>query len=139
MINQVTLVGRLTREAVLRKTPGGVSVAQFTVACERRVKVEGQPTADFISCVCWNKVADNLLKYTGKGSLIGVEGKIQTRSYEDPTTKKKMYVTEVLANSVQFLSRKENVNVIEAAIPSNEYETFPSSDTLDIRDDDLPF
>ena len=78
MINRVILVGRLTKDPILRKTQSGASVTSFTVACDRRIKAEGQPTADFINCVCWNKVADNTAQYTHKGSLVGVEGRIQT-------------------------------------------------------------
>ena len=103
MINRVVLVGRLTRDPQLRKTPNGASVTSFTVACDRRgEKVEGQPTADFINCVCWNRTADVVAQYTHKGSLVGVEGRIQTRSYDDQSGKR-VFVTEVVADSVQFL------------------------------------
>ncbi len=105
MINRVVLVGRLTKDSALRRTPSGTSVASFTVACDRRNKVEGQPTADFINCVCWGRVAENTNAYTHKGSLVGVEGRIQTRSYDDQSGKR-VYVTEVVADSVQFLEPK---------------------------------
>ena len=109
MINRVVLVGRLTKDSVLRRTPSGTSVASFTLACDRRNKVEGQPTADFINCVCWGKVAENTNAYTHKGSLVGVEGRIQTRSYDDQSGKR-VYVTEVVADSVQFLEPKGSSN-----------------------------
>ena len=80
MINRVVLVGRLTKDPVLRKTANGVSVTSFTLACTRRFKQEGQPDADFINTVAWNKTADIVQQYTHKGSLVGVEGRIQTRS-----------------------------------------------------------
>ena len=83
MINRVVLVGRLTRDPELRKTNSGASVVSFTVACDRRFKTQGQPDADFISCVAWNKVADLMAQYLHKGSLVGVEGRIQTRNYDD--------------------------------------------------------
>ena len=83
MINRVVLVGRLTKDPVLRKTANGASVTSFTLACTRRYKQEGQPDADFINTVVWNKTADSVQQYTHKGSLIGVEGRIQTRSYDD--------------------------------------------------------
>ena len=109
MINRVVLVGRLTKDPVLRRTPNGTSVASFTVACDRRNKVEGQPTADFINCVVWGRVAENTATYTHKGSLVGVEGRIQTRSYDDQSGKK-VYVTEIVAETVQFLEPKGNSN-----------------------------
>ena len=105
MINRVILVGRLTRDPQPRKTPNGKSVTSFTVACDRKTKVEGQENADFINCACWNKLADNVAQYTHKGSLVGVEGRIQTRSYDDQSGKR-VFVTEVLADSVQFLEPK---------------------------------
>lgn len=157
MINRVVLVGRLTRDPVLRKTGSGASVVSFTVACDRRIKTEGQPTADFISCVCWNKVADNTAQYTHKGSLVGVEGRIQTRSYDDQSGRR-VYVTEVVADTVQFLEPKSaasNSMAMNAYTPdygqaNQGYQPdapaqqsysgdFASSDTLDIASDDLPF
>lgn len=105
MINKVILVGRLTRDPQSRKTQNGKSVTSFTVACDRKTKVEGQPSADFINCVAWNKLADNVAQYTHKGSLVGVEGRIQTRSYDDQGGNK-VFVTEVLADGVQFLEPK---------------------------------
>ena len=155
MINRVVLVGRMTKDPVLRKTGTGASVTSFTVACDRRIKTEGQPTADFINCVCWNKVADNTAQFTHKGSLVGVEGRIQTRNYEDQTGKR-VYVTEVVADSVQFLEPKgtNSAAAVNAYTPdydagnqgyqsdnaSPSYSSdFASSDTLDIASDDLPF
>lgn len=126
MINVTTLVGRLTKDPVLRKTGSGTSVTSFTVACDRRIKTEGQPTADYINCVCWNKVADNTAQYTHKGSLVGVEGRIQTRSYDDQTGKR-VYITEVVANSVQFLDSKKVENKEE------------SDSSFELEGDDLPF
>ena len=155
MINRVVLVGRMTKDPVLRKTGTGASVTSFTVACDRRIKTEGQPTADFINCVCWNKVADNTAQFTHKGSLVGVEGRIQTRSYDDQSGRR-VYVTEVVADSVQFLEPKEpnGAAAVNAYTPdydagnqgyqsdnaSPSYSSdFASSDTLDIASDDLPF
>lgn len=105
MINRVVLVGRLTRDPELRKTASNASVVSFTVACDRRYKTQGQPDADFISCVAWNKVADLMVQYLHKGSLVGVEGRIQTRNYDDANGRR-VYVTEVVADSVQFLEPK---------------------------------
>ena len=133
MINRVVLVGRLTKDPVLRKTQSGASVTSFTVACDRRSKQEGQPTADFINCVAWNKVADNTSKYTHKGSLVGVEGRIQTRTFDDKDGKK-VFITEVLVESVQFLDTKSNTQQTETNWNQQE-----QSDELVIDPDDLPF
>ena len=150
MINRVVLVGRLTKDPVLRKTANGASIVSFTVACTRRFKQEGQPDADFINTVAWNKTADIVHQYTHKGSLVGVEGRIQTRSYDDKDGKR-VYVTEVVADSVQFLESK-SAATSNAYVPeqgSNQgYQSdngqsysndFTSSSTLDIASDDLPF
>lgn len=157
MINRVVLVGRLTKDPVLRKTGTGASVTSFTVACDRRIKTEGQPTADFINCVAWNKVADLMAQYLHKGSLVGVEGRIQTRSYDDQSGKR-VYVTEVVADSVQFLEPKSvassqagmqtytpdyGASAQQAYVPDSTPQSyssdFQSSDSLDIASDDLPF
>ena len=159
MINRVVLVGRLTKDVVLRKTPSGASVVSFTVACNRRVQTQEQ-TADYINCVAWNKVAELMAQYLHKGSLIGLEGRIQTRSYDDQSGKR-VYVTEVLAESVQFLEPKGSRNDApsnyvpnqnqygntygqndfnQSSFDSNDYsQDYASRDTLDISSDDLPF
>ena len=153
MINRVVLVGRLTKDPVLRKTANGASVVSFTVACNRLFKQEGQPEADFINTVVWNKTADSVAKYTHKGSLVGVEGRIQTRNYDDKDGKR-VYVTEVVADNVRFLDSRNAGDTNSAYVPeqeipqsseqtSNTYQSFSSdftsNDTLDIADDDLPF
>ena len=146
MINRVVLVGRLTKDPVLRKTANGASVVSFTVACTRRFKQEGQPDADFINTVAWNKTADIVAQYTHKGSLVGVEGRIQTRSYDDQSGKR-VYVTEVVADSVQFLeSKSAAASNANAYVPDYEQgnnqgyqEPYETSSTLDIASDDLPF
>ena len=150
MINRTILVGRLTKDPVLRKTANGSSVTSFTLAVNRKYKQEGQPDADFINTVAWNKTADIVAQYTHKGSLVGVEGRIQTRSYDDQSGKR-VYVTEVVADSVQFLESK-SAAASNAYVPeqgSNQgYQSdndksysndFTSSSTLDIASDDLPF
>lgn len=108
MINSAVLVGRLTKDIEIRQTTSGSKTTSFTLAVNRTSKKEGQPDADFISCVAWNKTAELMAQYLHKGSLIGVEGRIQTRSYDNQQGQK-VYVTEVVANSVQFLdSRSSN-------------------------------
>ena len=109
MINKVVLVGRLTRDIELRKTQSGTSVVSFTIACNRRSRQEGQPDADFISCVAWNRTAENMANYLHKGSLIGVEGRIQTRNYDDRDGKR-VYITEVWAEAVQFLDTRNSAS-----------------------------
>ncbi|MBD8028175.1 single-stranded DNA-binding protein [Ureibacillus sp. Re31] len=102
MINRVVLVGRLTKDPELRYTPSGVPMTRFTVAVNRTFKQEGQPEADFISCIAWRKQAENLANFMKKGSLVGVEGRIQTGSFEGQDGKR-VYTTDVVADSIQFL------------------------------------
>lgn len=106
LINRVVLVGRLTKDPELRYTPSGVPVTRFTIAVNRTfTNQQGEREADFISCVAWRKQAENLANFMRKGSLIGVDGRIQTGSYEGPDGKR-VYTTEVVAESVQFLEPK---------------------------------
>ena len=106
MINSVVLVGRLTRDPELRYTPSGAAVASFTVAIDRRfTNQQGQREADFINCVMWRKAAENFANFTHKGSLVGIEGRIQTRSYENQQGQR-VYVTEVLAENFSLSSFK---------------------------------
>ncbi len=154
MVNRVVVVGRLTRDPELRKTQTGKSVLSFTVAVNRRFS---QDQSDFINCVAWDKTADFIANYLGKGSLVSVEGSIQSRSYEDQTGKK-VFVQEVNAEQVNSLEsraqrqeREQNVqpyqsqNNYQSSKPSGyqpDYEpTFSIDDepVLDITSDDLPF
>jgi single-strand DNA-binding protein len=151
-MNKVVLVGRLTKDPELRFTPGtGKAVATFTLAVNRRFKSPGQPEADFISVVVWGKTAENTANYVGKGKLLGVSGTIQTRSY-DAKDGTKRYVTEVVADEVQFLEpRNANQNRQEPSYsgmntynPSNEFgNTFNQpeyeDDITPIDDGDIPF
>ncbi|MCI5775965.1 MAG: single-stranded DNA-binding protein [Aerococcus sp.] len=106
MINNVVLVGRLTRDVDLRYTQSGVPVANFSVAVERNFRdANGERQTDFINCVMWRKSAENFAKYTRKGSLVGLEGSIQTRNYENQQGNR-VYVTEVLVNNFSFLESK---------------------------------
>ena len=104
-MNRVILVGRLTKDPELRYTQSGKGVASFTVAVNRPFKTNGEQEADFINGVVWGKPAENLANYMKKGSQIGVDGRIQTRSY-DNNEGKRVYVTEVVADSVSFLDSK---------------------------------
>ena len=107
MINRVVLVGRLTKEPELRTTPSGAKVCQYTLAVNRTRKAEGQPEADVINCTSWNKTAEIINQYLSKGSLIAVEGHIQTNSYNN-NNGNKIYETHVLVENVQFLSSKSS-------------------------------
>jgi single-strand DNA-binding protein len=133
MINQVTLVGRLSKAAELRYTTNGTAVASFTVACNRF----GKDEADFINCVAFKKTAENLANYTDKGSLIGVTGSIQIRSYEIDSQKR--WVTEVIANSVQFLDSKKKEEKPAQRYTHDPADPFKNSGQIDIDDDSLPF
>lgn len=108
MINRVVLVGRLTKEPEYRVTPSGVQVATFTLAINRTfTNQNGERQADFINCVVFRTSAENVNKYLNKGNLAGVEGRLQSRSYEN-NEGKRVYVTEVVCDSVQFLEPKSN-------------------------------
>lgn len=141
MLNRVVLVGRLTKDPELRYTPNGVPVATFTLAVNRAFKnAQGETEADFINCVVWRKPAENTANFLKKGSLAGVDGRVQTRNYEGQDGKK-VYVTEILAESVQFLepkgnnSQQQNRSTTGASKPSND---DPFSGDI-ISDDSLPF
>lgn len=106
MLNRVVLVGRLTKDPELRYTPNGVAVTQFTLAVNRTfTNQQGDREADFINCVVWRRAAENVANFLKKGSLAGVDGRIQTRNFEGQDGRR-VYITEVVADSVQFLEPK---------------------------------
>lgn len=108
MINQVTLVGRLTRDPELRKTSEGLSVTTVTLAVSRQFRNQhGEIEADFVQCTLWKKPAENTAQYCRKGSVVGVTGRLHSRHYENKEGKR-VYVTEVVAEQIQFLSAKPN-------------------------------
>lgn len=103
MINNVVLIGRLTRDPELRYTPTNIATTQFNLACNRNFKNQnGEYDADFINCVIWRQQAENFANLVKKGNLVGITGRIQTRNYEG-TDGKRVYVTEVVAESFQLL------------------------------------
>ncbi len=105
-MNQVALVGRITKDPDLRRLAEGRMATSFTIAINRKFKnANGQVEADFVSCVVWGKLAANVVKYCGKGSLIGVGGRLQSRSY-DRDDGKRVYLTEVVADEVRFIALK---------------------------------
>lgn len=105
MINQVVLIGRLVRDVELRKTTSGKSTVSFSLAVNRMKAGESGQDVDFITCVAWNKTAENMEKYLKKGSLIGVEGRIQSRTYKNKQGST-VSVNEVLVNQLHFLETK---------------------------------
>ena len=160
MINRVVLVGRLTRDVEVRKTASGLSIATFTVACDRRMARgqdgNNQQSADFISCVAWRQAADFLGSYARKGALVGVEGRIQTRNYDRDG--QKVYVTEIVCDTVNLLESKSQSQsrAQNSGYQDNSYQQpysqpkpstnddFVSDDFgagigMDISSDDLPF
>ncbi|MED0952028.1 MULTISPECIES: single-stranded DNA-binding protein [Bacillus] len=167
-LNRVILVGRLTKDPDLRYTPNGVAVATFTLAVNRAfANQQGEREADFINCVIWRKQAENVANYLRKGSLAGVDGRLQTRNYEGQDGKR-VYVTEVLAESVQFLeprnsgrgeqrnspnqqpvgasfgnegssSFRQSGNQGNSGFTKNEDPFSNVGNPIDISDDDLPF
>ena len=136
MINNVTLIGRLTRDAELRYTQTNIATAQFNIACNRNFKnANDEYDADFINCVMWREQAERFCNWTKKGMLVGIVGRIQTRNYENQQGQR-VYVTEVVAESFQVLEKRDNT-----ANQNSMTEQMPPSYTspMDITDDKLPF
>lgn len=153
MINTVVLTGRITKDVELRRTTSGKTCTSFTLAVNRN-----KQETDFINCVAWNQVAELLERYTRKGFQIGVEGRIQTRNYDDRNGKK-VYITEVLVNSISFLDKLEqntsdlnkgvtntqasNKSRLESNYESDMYAQSLTEEaerySIELSDDDLPF
>ncbi|WP_225047431.1 single-stranded DNA-binding protein [Lacticaseibacillus kribbianus] len=122
MINNVSLTGRLTRDIELRYTQSGTAVGSFTLAVDRKFKSEsGEREADFINCVIWRKSAENLSNFTKKGSLIGIEGHIQTRTY-DNNQGQRVFVTEVVVDNFALLESRQ-----KQAAPAAQPAAAPSA------------
>ena len=153
-MNKVFLIGRLSRDPELRHTNSGMAVCQINVAVSRRTGAGRDPETDFINVVVWDKQAENVSKYLAKGRQVAVEGRIQTRSY-DNNEGKKTYVTEVVANNVEFLgsasdtpktsANEENPfdtdmpidNIETASVDNDPFAAF--GEKVEISDNDLPF
>lgn len=133
MINDVVLVGRLVKKPELKFTTNGTKYSQFIVAVQRKFKNQnGEYESDFINCLMWSTAAENFIKFTNKGSLVGIEGRIQTRSYEKDGVKK--YIQEVVAENFSLLESKkvtESRNNVVQPIEENPFNG--------VSDDDLPF
>lgn len=167
MINNVVLVGRTTKDPELRYTPSNVAVATFSLAVNRIFKdANGEREADFINCVIWRQSAENLANWAKKGALIGITGRIQTRSYENQQGQR-VYVTEVVAENFQMLESRnsqgnqqnqgnsfQNGNSSKGGSVNNGYNQqtqqqtpnfardsnpYGNSNPMDISDDMLPF
>lgn len=166
MINSVCLVGRLTRDPELKYTGNNIAVASFSLAVNRNFKdANGEREADFINCVIWRQQAENLANWAKKGALIGITGRIQTRSYENQQGQR-VYVTEVVAENFQMLESRnsqgnqqnqgnsfQNGNSSKGGNVNNGYNQQPqqapnnsrggapfgNSNPMDIQDSDLPF
>lgn len=138
MINNVVLVGRLTKDPELRYTPSNVAVASFSLAVNRNFKNQaGDREADFISCIMWRQQAENFANWLKKGALVGITGRIQTRSYDNQQGQR-VYVTEVVAESFQILEKKDNA-ANNASMENPIPPSFEKTNPMDISDDDLPF
>lgn len=151
MINRTVLVGRLTKDPEVRKTQSGKSVCQATVACDRNRKKDEnsqEPTADFISCVIWGQPADFLGQYGHKGSLVGVDGRLQSRSYDKDG--QRVYVTEVVADNLRLLesknsstTRNDTPPVTSGSYRKDDYDNEETKEWIaaaeEIDSDELPF
>ncbi|MGN1358764.1 MAG: single-stranded DNA-binding protein [Bacilli bacterium] len=153
-MNKVFLIGRLSRDPELRHTTNGTAVCQINVAISRPVSQGKEPETDFINVTVWNKPAENVARYLSKGRQVAIEGRIQTRSY-DNNEGKKVYVTEVIANNVEFLGSANDQNrAVQSAPNDNPFDVdMPLSETtsvdndpfasfgekVEISDSDLPF
>ena len=154
-MNKVFLIGRLSRDPELRHTTSGTAVCQINVAISRPVAQGSEPQTDFINVVVWNRAAENVARYLSKGRQIAIEGRIQTRSY-DNNEGKRTYVTEVIASNVEFLGSASDNNranpapsfdenpfdamepVMETASVDNDpFASF--GEKVEISDNELPF
>lgn len=151
MLNKAILMGRLTRDPELRYTQSNMPVASFTLAVDRSRKTEGQPSADFIDIVAWNKQAEFVHQWFAKGALAIVVGRIQTRNWEDKNGNKRVSV-EVIADEIQFGESKKSREANGAGMPAPRQNAAPAptpgydlpsgdSDFSELGDDDgeVPF
>lgn len=141
MINRVVLIGRLTKDVEVRYTQSGVAVGTFSLAVNRPfTNANGEREADFINGVIWRKAAENFANFTHKGALVAIEGRLQTRNYEDGNGKR-VYVTEVVADNFSLLEKKSDGQrpTSKTQTPDPFANQGNQSNELDISDDDLPF
>ena len=137
-MNRVFLIGRLSRDPELRHTTSGMAVCQINVAVSRRTGAGRDPETDFINVVVWDKQAENVSRYLAKGRQVAVEGRIQTRSY-DNNEGKKTYVTEVVANNVEFLGSASDNNRSSNMPEENPFDSAPIDEPAGASIDNDPF
>ena len=137
-MNRVFLIGRLSRDPELRHTTSGMAVCQINVAVGRRTGAGKDPETDFINVVVWDKQAENVAKYLAKGRQVAVEGRIQTRSY-DNNEGKKTYVTEVVASNVEFLGSASDNNRQQSMPEENPFDSAPIDEPAGTSIDSDPF
>lgn len=143
MINRVILTGRLTKDPELRYTSSGAAVGTFGLAVNRQfTNANGDREADFINCVIWRKSAENFANFTHKGSLVGIDGRLQTRNYENKQGQR-IYVTEVIVDNFSLLeSRGNDKGTNQGNKMANKSQSDPfagNGQAIDINSDDLPF
>lgn len=135
-MNRVVVVGRITRDPDLKFTQSNIPVVSFSIAVNRTyLNAQGEQEADFINCVAWRKQAENLAKFVKKGALVGVDGRLQTRSYQTQTGENR-YLTEVVCDSIQFLETKSSSSSEDEFEEENPF----ADENMDIvSEDNLPF
>ncbi len=139
-MNRVCLVGRITKDLELRTTPSNNSVCQFNLAVNRIGVKEGQQDVDFINCVVWNKTAENLAKYQGKGSQVAIEGNLRVEKFEHKGEIR--FKTYVLVQNLSYLDSKKDNKTTEVSTEQNKVEEDPYqefSEEVEITEEDLPF
>ena len=147
MMNRAVLVGRIVRDPELRKTTSGMSVVSFTLAIDNRVSQGAERTTSFIPVTAWNQTADNIAKYVHKGMLLGVDGRLNQRSYTN-NENRKVSVVEVIADTVTFLEKRQDSGNDQSSLgyednrSQNSYSSAEMNDNQEsdiTTDDDLPF
>ncbi|TOZ02086.1 single-stranded DNA-binding protein [Leuconostoc pseudomesenteroides] len=139
MINRVVLIGRLTKDVEVRYTQSGVAVGTFSLAVNRPfTNASGEREADFINAVIWRKAAENFANFTHKGALVAIEGRLQTRNYEDGNGKR-VYVTEVVADNFSLLEKKSDGQQSEPKSQAPNQFANQGNKPIDIDPNDLPF
>ncbi len=134
MLSQTIIIGRATKEPEIRQTQNGISVATFTIACDRNYKnAQGEKETDFFTVVCWRGLAETIGKYLGKGRLVAVSGRLQNRNYEAKDGTKR-YITEIVASEVQFLDKAKDGQTQQPQQPQGGFTPVGPDE-----DDELPF
>lgn len=138
-MNKVVLIGRITKDPELRFIPGsGVAVCTFSIAVDRRKVKDKEQVTDFFKIVVWGKQGENVANYMSKGKLIGISGRIENRSYEGNDGVKR-YVTEIVAEEVQFLEKKSDTNTANSNNTNTENQEYNEWDSASEDDDEIPF